>query len=247
LASVGRQSEITKHAWAVLGNSQLVQDSLGVYVAIGRNARELNQKHGHFWGVVQKNCMHQAILGIARIYDPQKRQVKHTIYQLHKDFCARTTKIKPSSYSNDVADALNISRLLASQSLYGDAKQRRESLREIQIEIGKKIDCHKESEALRKILDYRNKFLAHQENLTKAKNRMFSNLPKEDDFTALAKFAGNYAVFVNGMCNKVGIYVGVPRGKVSALNVIKGFLGKEFDLRTSDGRKAYDEFYCFNQ
>lgn len=243
----GRPNEINKIAWSIVKNSKQVDDCLGVYQAIAKNATKLNaNKHNHFWGVVQRASFEQSVSALSRIYDSSRAAKIHnsyTIYNLLRLFEKRIPTVKPCHFSYHNVDELGVSRTLVQSALSGEISERRKALKKIHHILDEKLKNEEIISELKKITDYRDKFVAHQDSLSLRQARAYSKLPEFKQIYQLSAFAKNAAILINGMCYKVGMSVTPISGRMATLNAIKKFLDLEFDIKTQEGYAEHESFF----
>lgn len=138
------------------------EEALNQYKTIADFANELNKtQDAHFWGITQQHALESFVIHICKIYDESnKRYLKHTVPSLIGAMKQDDFKISPNIYFNLTDSDLEI--LGIRKELVNNSDR---DVNHIVTTLKAKCPNQKETEALRKILTYRNKQLAHQEQL----------------------------------------------------------------------------------
>lgn len=239
-------SELERLIWPLMVNAKQVKDGIGVYEAIARNAKAINKtQHKFYFALSQRNALQLAVLGIAKIYDSTSKSFKkHTVYELEKYFLAHWKKVQLRWLSQDMIKFLGIAEQEALALMSSDEEIRFGKFKELQDKLTNTIPRYEKDEALTKIINYRHKFVSHQELLNNVLQKTYSELPEFDEFKRLALFSEEYAGFIGSTFTRTAFLPsGTPSAKTATLNVIKKVLDLDFDIHTPAGYDAYKEFY----
>lgn len=230
-----------------MNNAKQVKDCVGMYEAIGRHAKKINEtKFTNFFALVQTHALQLAVLGIAKIYDAtNKHYKKHTIYNLDSYFRENLDHASLRFSGDDIAIFLGLTANQLNQMLWHtDVNVRLHNYRLIYNKLNSEMPKSSEHKELEKIITFRHKFVSHQEQLTEVESKQHRQLPPLEVFISLAEYAEDYAAFVAASFSNVILSRHtIPSAKVGTYNIIKKVLDLAFDLHTPEGYKAWQEFY----
>ncbi|MFN5174303.1 MAG: hypothetical protein ACK5WY_05435 [Holosporaceae bacterium] len=225
----------------VLLNCYWVKCGIGLYEGIAKHAKEINKKHGHFFGVTMQFSMHEAINCLCKIYDKSnKGYKKHTVYEL-LNFLKNTDILSTKDnfyiktrYKREKLEELGLSEI--NNFLNEDIKFEK-TKKEFFDYFEKNIPNKDSNDTLSKLLKYRNKILAHTEILKTENIHELTYLPPIEEMEKL----NNWAIkFIDLFCNFFDFSspsINVC-SRMAALNVVKKVLEK--NLSTLEEQ---DDFY----
>lgn len=215
-------------------NAHWARSSLEMYDGISMHAGEINKtNHGHFFGLAQQLSLDGAVIAICKLYDTSNpRYEKHTIPELLKFF--------EDQFSQDQAryvgekdmiqlgiesqDAKTILTKMAAPAEYADARNL------LITKLKEKMPTADNNPSLKRLVTYRNKVGAHQEQLDEALKATLRALPPLEKMEELADWAENFCHFIMNILSTSTTYVrSCISAKMAALNVAAKILDKNFD------------------
>lgn len=236
----GTENQASELMWPVLHNIWWNKNALEAYEAISNHAEELNANHGHFFGITQRFAIDNAIIGIYKIYDSNPRG--YTIPNLFKHFKKNFDADCLRYLRPDELCALNIP---ASQAGGLVAAFKSSDFNTAKTTLCKKIQdtipTKDNNAVLKKILEYRNKFAAHQDQVSLEVKRKFENLPSLADVEVLNDFAQNFCrLFTRAFT--IGVIIdSVTFGYAATCDVIAKTLDKNFEDPNKTEGENYQE------
>ena len=159
-------------------NAYWVENALGLYEGITRHAVELAE-HSHFIALVQQFSLDAAALGVCKLFDRSTPHFqKNTVPEL-MDYLTR-------HFTDDYISRLDITALTALGVPHDDACNivmkfhRGVDLPKTKADLLKLLNSrmpNNETAALKTLLTYRNKFVAHQERVSDVMRAQVADLP----------------------------------------------------------------------
>lgn len=206
---------------------------MGQWEGIAERAPELNKEHGHFWFLTQKFALEAAIIGVCKLYDDgNKKHSGHTVGKpliyltenltLETCLTIEKTDLTALTIKEDTATRI-ISDFRDCNHNFEDAKQH--LIRAIeQIIPNKESDPH-----LKKIFTFRNKVVAHQEQLAACTKDDLKDLPPLEEMTRLNERAFKFCQFFAHVFVP-NTDLGYPSicARMITLNVVKRYLKIDF-------------------
>jgi hypothetical protein len=226
-------------------NTYWVKNALGLYEGITRYAVELVQ-HSHFIALVQQFSLDAAALGVCKLFDrstPKFR--KNTVPEL-MDYLTR-------HFTDDYISRLDIATLTALGVPQDKACNivmkfhRGVDLPETKADLLKLLNTrmpNNETVAIKTLLSYRNKFVAHQERVSEVVKAQVAELPSLDAMEKINEWASNFCQLV--ACILTNMTLSSNSGssaRIAALHVVAKVLGKDFHP-SKDGA-SYQEWETF--
>jgi hypothetical protein len=225
----------------VLLNCYWVKCGLGLHEGISKHAKEINEKHGHFFGVTMKFSIHEAVNCLCKIYDiSNNRYKKHTVYELLNFLKTTDTFNKKNNFYIKIMHKQQKLKELGLSEITNFLNK------DIEFEKNKKefFDCFEKNipnkdsnDTLSKLFKYRNKVLAHTEILNTENIHELTYLPPIEEMEKLnnwaIKFIDLFCDFFDFSPPSINIC-----SRMAALNVVKKVLDK--NLLTLEEQ---DDFY----
>jgi AbiU2 len=226
-------------------NTFWVKNALGLYEGITRHAVELDE-HSHFGALVQQFSLDAAALGICKLFDRSTPKFqKNTVPEL-MDYLT-------CHFTDDYISRLDIATLTALGVPQDDACNivmkfhRGMDLPETKTDLLKLLNSripNNETAALKTLLTYRNKFVAHQERVSDVVKAQVANLPSLDAMEKITEWASNFCELVACVLTNMTLLSNSgPSARIAALHVVAKILGKDFHP-SKDGA-SYQEWETF--
>lgn len=245
--------DLVKPVWS---NTYWVRNALDQYDAIAKYATELNEVHGRFWGITQKFSIDAAVVGLCKVYDStNKRYQKHTIYELNI-FLKNSLS---SDHARNIQFRVGIEELVALGIGNAEANKIVASFSDLEnFESAKEdfftfienvIPKYQENDGstLERLFKFRDKTLAHQEQLSDELKEQLASLPSLEDMHKLNEWADNFCkLFVHILSPSTSLINSCTSSYMATLNTVKKVLGKTFDdpnKSTTENWNDRNEFY----
>ena len=221
-----------------------------MYDGISLHAVALNERHAHFFGLVQKFSLDAAVLGICKMFDTSnKRYKKHTVPELfdyleHKLTSAYVQRLRPQLLIDlwvEEGDAREVVNALQSGNDFEQGKRRMLTL------IGGVMPTIERSPALKKLFVARNKVIAHQEQVDEAVKEELKFLPSLEDMEKLGRWVRDFCRLLYCVLTPdTALVDSVVSARMAALNVAAKILGRNFDdpsRSPAENYRDWDAFY----
>jgi hypothetical protein len=233
----------------LVSNAYWVKSSIDMYDAISVHAVALNERHAHFFGLVQKFALDSAVLGICKMFDTSnKRYKKNTVPELF-DYLERNLtsayvqRLRPQLLVDlgvGEKDARSVVNALQRGSDFEEAKRRMLTL------IGGVMPTVEQSPALEKLFVARNKAIAHQEQLDEALKEELKFLPSLADMEKLGRWVRDFCKLLYCVLTPdTALVDSVVSARMAALNVAARLLGKDFDDASKTAEENFRDWEAF--
>ena len=217
----------------LVSNVYWVKSAIGTYDGVSQHALALNERHAHFFGLVQIFSLDSAVLGICRMFDTSnKRYKKHTVPELFN----RLERHLTSSYMERLRPRLLVALGVGEEDAREvvNALQRGNDFEQAKLRMLTLIDSVmptvERSPALEKLFSVRNKVIAHQEQLDEALKEELRLLPSLEDMEKLVQWVRDFCELLCCILTPDATWVdSVVSARMAALNVAAKLLGKDFN------------------
>jgi hypothetical protein len=230
-------------------NTYWVKNALGLYEGITRHAVEL-EGHSHFVALVQQFSLDAAALGICKLFDRSTPQFhKNTVPEL-MDYLTR-------HFTDEYISRLDIATLTALGVSQDDAGNivlkfhRGVDFPETKADLLKLLNSrmpNNETAPLKTLLTYRNKFVAHQEQVSDGVKALVANLPSLAAMEKINEWGSNFCQLAACVLTNITLSSNSgPSARIAALNVVAKVLGKDFHpSKDSASYQEWETFYSRN-
>ncbi len=224
-------------------NTYWVHQALGVYEAIGTQAKIVNsdKNKSHFWGMSQQFALSHAVIVLFKIYDPSnKSHFKHCLPKAYELLKQRLYKTGLSHVEIYQLTNLGFTQQEA-EHVCEQIKNNRLNLDNDFLNILKSRMPDVNDSAFKRIQEFRNSIGAHQKVLSEEDKK---ELPSLEDMERLNLWAEHFCQLLASIIgNRTLIDHTTPCGRMSTLNAIKAAYRLDFNFDTADGRAAHEAFY----
>jgi HEPN superfamily AbiU2-like protein len=216
----------------VYSNTFWIENALALYDGVSLHADLLNERHGLFFGLVQKFTIDSVVVGICKLFDtsnPRNRKdtVPELLVYLRENLEPRYVgRLRSSDLVDLGIPADNAQEILAqlnSASKFNIGKGR------FATALDTSMPNKERSPPLNKLFLLRNKVVAHQDRVSDAVREELKFLPTFEEMEALNRWAKTFCLLLYRVLTPITMVDSVKSARMAALNVVAKVLGKTFD------------------
>lgn len=235
MTSTYENEPVYKLVIPIWGNICWINAALDQYDAIGKHAVELKETTTYaFWGNTQRFSLDWAVIGICKLYDTSNRSYKkYTIPELiecisplfksdHRSrLCAQSTY--NFHFLNDKENLVF--------SAFNDASKFDEARGNLVSKLKEIISDKMQESSLKRLSTYRDKFLAHHEQVDEILKEALKSLPPLEEIRKLNHLASEFCQFSANIFIPDTTLLDLNRRRscMNTLNVIARDLEKNLD------------------
>ena len=211
---INEKNDVFKLIKPILINVYKVEEAIGIYEGIMKYPQRINDaNHGWFFGIVRNMTLEIMTLSSCRIYDKSNPQYKkHTIPELIK--------------------------IYKQNSFFLSTLKNQASIKKLQLFIDN-IPSKDNDPCLTSLMEWRNKVIAHQENLDLTGHEL-KGFPSIADINELNKISFNFCkLFLEAHCPKQSLLESAHSTRTATLRLVAEVIDEDFK---SNPEKIHDFF-----